>query len=81
MYAVEANDIVKDVVIHRYPCGHIGKRGITPRKYGQVHWFDFDIYDEALSEARKWKSIGYELKHCFYLRRKIGKLYSAMRPR
>ena len=64
MYAVKANDFVMDVVIHRYPCGNIRKRGGAPDKYGQVHWFDFETYNEALGEAREWKAKGYALKHC-----------------
>jgi len=64
MYAVKVNDFVKDVVIHRYPCGNIRKRGGAPGKYGQVHWFDFETYNEALNEARRWEAMGYELRHC-----------------
>jgi len=64
MYAVKVNDFVKDVVIHKYPCGHIRKRGGAPGKYGQVHWFDFETFEDAIREARIWEAIGYELKYC-----------------
>lgn len=64
MYAVKVNDIVKDVVIHKYPCGHIRKGGGAPRKYRQVHWFDFDTYEQALNEGRRWQAKGYNLKLC-----------------
>ena len=63
MFAVKVNDIVKDVVIHMYPCGEIRKRG-GKGKYGQVHWYNFDTYKQALIEAKKWEARGYELKHC-----------------
>lgn len=63
-HAVQVNDIVKDVVIHKYPCGHIIKRGDPPEKYEHMHWLDFDNYGEALSESREWEARGYKLKHC-----------------
>ena len=72
MYAVKANEIVKDVVIHRYPCGQIRKRGGVG-KYGQVHWYDFDTYEQALGEARKWEARGYKLKHCSFCCKNISK--------
>jgi len=67
-YAVKANDIVKDVVIHKYPCGNIRKRGGAPGKYDQVHWEDFDSLDDAEKWARTWQSKGYIKKYdsCFY---------------
>ncbi len=66
MYAVKANDIVRDVVIHKYPCGHIKKGNGPPGKFGQVHWYDFDLYEQALNEARKWQVKGYKFKHCSF---------------
>jgi len=58
-YAVKANDFVRDVVIHKYPCGHIRKRGGEPGKYDQVHWEDFDALNDAERWARGWQSKGY----------------------
>ncbi len=63
-YAVKANDFVKDVVIHKYPCGHIRKRGGSPGKYGQVHWKDFYTLDIAEAYAQNWGSKGYTKKYC-----------------
>ena len=65
MYAVKVNTIVKDVVIHKYPCGHIRKRGGVG-KYNQVIWQDFDTYPQARNYAEKWQSRGYKLKHCHF---------------
>lgn len=65
-YAVKANDIVRDVVIHEYPCGQIRKRGGDPGKYGQVHWDDFDTLDDALKWARKYQNKGYTMKYCSF---------------
>lgn len=61
-YAVKANDIVKDVVIHKYPCGHIRRRGGPPGMYGQVHWEDFDTLDDAEKWVQGWQSKGYTKK-------------------
>lgn len=77
IYAVKANDFVKDVIIHKLPCGQYKKRGGVG-KYGQVHWFDFSTYEEALSEARKWQMKGYTLKHCSFC---FGKLSSREKQR
>jgi len=63
-YSVKTNSIVKDIVIHRYPCRQIKKRGGGPGKYGQVHWEDFDTLDAARAYARKWEDKGYSLKYC-----------------
>lgn len=61
-YSVKVNSIVKDVVIHKYPCGHIRKRGGGPGKYGQVHWKDFNTLDEAEEFAKSKEMIGYKIK-------------------
>jgi len=55
MYAVKVDEFVKDVVIHRYLCGNIRKRGCAPDKYGQAHWFVFETYYQALGEAKNGK--------------------------
>jgi len=64
MYAVKANDFVRDVVIHRYPCGHIRKGGGSPGKYNQVHWKDFDKLSDANRWADQWVRRGYTKKYC-----------------
>jgi hypothetical protein len=63
-YAVKVNSFVKDIVIHKHPCGHIRKRGGAPGKYDQVSWEDFDTLDAAEEHAKTWESRGYIRKHC-----------------
>jgi|GEM_PF-1691662 len=65
-YSTKVNSIVKDVVIHRYPCAQIRKRGGGPGKYGQVHWGDFDALDAAEEYAKKWEMKGYQKKYCSF---------------
>jgi len=65
-YAVHVNDNVKDVVIHKYPCGNIRKRGGEPGKYGQVHWKDFDELSDAEKWAQEWQTKGYAKKYCSF---------------
>lgn len=64
-FAVKANTISKTVVIHKFPCGHIRKRGGIG-KYGQVKWEDF----ENLKDAENWAKIkernGLSLKYCSF---------------
>jgi hypothetical protein len=63
-YSVKANDIVKDVVIHRSDCGHVRKGGGEPGKYDQVHWEDFNTLQDAEAWVIQWKLKGYKTKHC-----------------
>lgn len=65
-YAVKANDIKKDVVIHKKPCGHIEKRGGAPGKYNQVHWAHFNTREEAEKYAKTWEDKGYKKKYCSF---------------
>jgi hypothetical protein len=59
------------VVIHKYPCGHIRKRGGEPGKYGQIHWSDFDLLGDAEKWASDWEKQGYLKKQCSFCMKKI----------
>lgn len=64
VYSVKVNYFVRDVKIHRYPCGQIRKRGGGPGKYGQVLWQDFATLGEAEEFAKKWELSGYKKGYC-----------------
>ncbi len=70
-YSVKANSIVKDVVIHRHPCGQIRKRGGSPGKYGPVFWEDFGTLDDAQDYAKQWQKRGYVLKYCSFCAKEL----------
>jgi hypothetical protein len=58
-YAVRVDEEVKDVTIHKHPCGHIRKRGGW-----RAIWEDFNTLEETEKYAREWKAKGHSIKYC-----------------
>ena len=65
-FAVKVNTIVKDVVLHKYPCSQIRKRGGIGI-HNQVIWMDFDNFIEARSYVRDWEKKRAQIKNILLL--------------
>jgi len=59
-YLVRATKRVKNVIIHKRPCGYI--RG--DKDMG--HWKEFDTLEEAKVYTQGWEEGGHIVKYCKY---------------